>query len=209
MYFSGMGGRHPVLFLGVCVSCLGLCEVGIALQTWFLGCWASKYADHAPDEVPVVHYVGQYILCCTISLSIYILAYIIYIRGAIRASRTVHNDFIRSILGTTMRRRSDFGWAILFWRVHVHHARKVFLCDDVHTNLHDPWRLRRCLRYHLFAPLYQSTAICEEGDVYRQSPGSRPPRSRRIRLGVPTGVWSARSVHQGVHEAHRSIHPGC
>ncbi|KAJ3549276.1 hypothetical protein NMY22_g935 [Coprinellus aureogranulatus] len=103
MYLSGMGGGHPVLFFAVCLTSLGLCEVGVALQTWFLGYWASKYNSRSPVDVPVLHYVGLYVLCLVVSISIYIFAYITYLRGAIRASRTIHNNFVQSILGTTMR----------------------------------------------------------------------------------------------------------
>lgn len=54
MYLSGMGGRHPALFFFVFVAGLGICEVGIAAQTWFLGYWASQYNGRPAAEVPVL-----------------------------------------------------------------------------------------------------------------------------------------------------------
>jgi hypothetical protein len=60
MYFSGMGGNHPILFFFTFVMGIGLCEAALAIQTWFLGYWASQYSVNPPHEVPILQYVPPY-----------------------------------------------------------------------------------------------------------------------------------------------------
>ena len=53
MFFNGMGGGRPLLFFSAFLVGLGLTDAALALQTWFLGYWASQYIDHPSEEIPV------------------------------------------------------------------------------------------------------------------------------------------------------------
>ncbi|KAJ3523042.1 hypothetical protein NMY22_g11626 [Coprinellus aureogranulatus] len=103
MFFNGMGGGRPLLFFSAFLVGLGLTDAALALQTWFLGYWASQYDNHPPGEVPVALYLGVYAACCLLAFLLWVLANLVYIFGTIRASRTLHKDLIASILGTTLR----------------------------------------------------------------------------------------------------------
>ena len=55
-----MGGNHPILFFFSFVVGIGLCEAALAIQTWFLGYWASQYSANPPHEVPILQYVSAF-----------------------------------------------------------------------------------------------------------------------------------------------------
>ncbi|RXW23865.1 hypothetical protein EST38_g2012 [Candolleomyces aberdarensis] len=103
MYFAGLGGNHPILFFFTFVVGIGLCEAALAVQTWFLGYWASQYGIHPPGGVPILHYLSIYGLLLLVAVVIYTASYVVYILGSIRASRTLHKNLIEAVLGTTLR----------------------------------------------------------------------------------------------------------
>jgi hypothetical protein len=53
LYLSGLGGDHPFLFFSAFVVGPILTEIVNAVQTWFLGYWASQYDHHHSSEVAV------------------------------------------------------------------------------------------------------------------------------------------------------------
>ncbi|KAF5336910.1 hypothetical protein D9611_003444 [Ephemerocybe angulata] len=103
MFFEGLGGKHPVLFFSAFLVGLGLCDIALAVHTWFLGYWASQYQNHPASEVPVFLYLAIYGICLLVALFVWILANVTYIWGTIRASRAIHKNLVESVLGTTLR----------------------------------------------------------------------------------------------------------
>jgi hypothetical protein len=53
LYFFGLGGGHPMMFLMASAGGLVLTETFNIAQTWYLGYWASQYDDDPPSEVSV------------------------------------------------------------------------------------------------------------------------------------------------------------
>ncbi|KAJ7630594.1 P-loop containing nucleoside triphosphate hydrolase protein [Roridomyces roridus] len=83
---------------------LGASEGSQAVQTWFLGYWASKYDEvDNPADVDVFRYLGIYSSLLFAAMTIYAISYIFYTFGAFRASKTIHKQLVSSILGTTLR----------------------------------------------------------------------------------------------------------
>ncbi|TFK30740.1 ATP-binding cassette transporter [Coprinopsis marcescibilis] len=103
MYFSALGGNRPIFFFFIYIFGLILCEAALAIQTWFLGYWASQYTILPSIEVPVFKYLGIYGTFLLVATSAYAASFVLYIFGSIRASRVLHLRLIQSILGTTLR----------------------------------------------------------------------------------------------------------
>ncbi|KZV91533.1 P-loop containing nucleoside triphosphate hydrolase protein [Exidia glandulosa HHB12029] len=103
LYFKSLGGAG---FWLVYLTCLAVSNFVIVMQTWFLGYWAQQYEDagegHAKD-VPAARYVSGYGALVALSLAVYSVAFMVFLIGSMRASRTIHNRLISSILGTTLR----------------------------------------------------------------------------------------------------------
>ncbi|KAJ7275443.1 hypothetical protein B0H12DRAFT_1199529 [Mycena haematopus] len=116
LYFKGLGGNHTLLFFTVFLTGLGLTELSNAVQTWFLGYWASQYSIHDSSEVdlhgnllcatkiyfPVLSLTFAAILLL-IGLILYAVSFIFYTMGVFRASKTIHKQLVESVLGTTLR----------------------------------------------------------------------------------------------------------
>ncbi|KAG5648264.1 hypothetical protein DXG03_006223 [Asterophora parasitica] len=103
LYFRGLGGNHPILFFLVLAIGLLLCELLNTLQTWFLGYWASQYDEHPAAEIHVFYYLSVYGSLLAVSVALYCISFVVFIYGAIRASRSIHKQLLESILGTTLR----------------------------------------------------------------------------------------------------------
>ncbi|KAF9458727.1 P-loop containing nucleoside triphosphate hydrolase protein [Collybia nuda] len=103
LYFLGLGGNYPLLFFSSFAIGLLLTELSNAAQTWYLGYWASQYDNHDSSDVPVFYYLGVYGSLLLFAVIIYCFSYVVYIFGAIRASRTIHKQLLESVLGTTLR----------------------------------------------------------------------------------------------------------
>ncbi|KAK0458994.1 uncharacterized protein EV420DRAFT_1541764 [Desarmillaria tabescens] len=104
LYLTALGGNHTMLFFVIFVGSYIMQEVLITAQTWFLGYWASQYdGDRDPSEVNVFYYIGVYGLLLLCTFLFYIVAYVVFVFGAVRASRTINQKLIESILGTTLR----------------------------------------------------------------------------------------------------------
>ncbi|TFK70801.1 hypothetical protein BDN72DRAFT_887852 [Pluteus cervinus] len=103
LHLSAMGGSHPLLFFAVFVLGLALTKILNTLQTWYLGHWASQYDGKKPEEVDALHYVGFYGLLLSISCITLASAFVVYVFGALRASRELHRQLVEAVLGTTLR----------------------------------------------------------------------------------------------------------
>ncbi|KAF5377185.1 hypothetical protein D9615_006331 [Tricholomella constricta] len=103
LYFNGLGGSHPIAFFLIVAIGLLLCELSNVTQTWYLGFWASQYDEHPASEVRVFYYLGVYGALLLVAVILYCTSFVIYIYGAIRASRSIHKQLLKSILSTTLR----------------------------------------------------------------------------------------------------------
>ncbi|KAI5124482.1 hypothetical protein M0805_008364 [Coniferiporia weirii] len=100
LYLLNLGG--PIFWFFFLAAML-LCDLANVIQTWFLGYWASQYDHHHPSEVSVPYYLTVFTIILTAGVIMYVLGYLLYVRGSIRASRTVHERLIKAITGTTLR----------------------------------------------------------------------------------------------------------
>ncbi|KAJ7101009.1 hypothetical protein C8R43DRAFT_1141277 [Mycena crocata] len=103
LYFKGLGGNHTLLFFTFFLAGLGLTELCQAIQTWFLGYWASQYLEHDASEVDVFYYLGIFCIVYLIALIVYAVSYVFYTLGVFRASKSIHKQLVESVLGTTLR----------------------------------------------------------------------------------------------------------
>ncbi|KDR74315.1 hypothetical protein GALMADRAFT_250126 [Galerina marginata CBS 339.88] len=103
LLLASLGGRHPVVFFVVVASSIVLNEWSITFQTWFLGLWGSQYETHHPSEVDISFYLSIYSSLLLGTFILYSASYIFFVFGALRASRTINNNLIDSILGSTLR----------------------------------------------------------------------------------------------------------
>ncbi|KAJ7919040.1 P-loop containing nucleoside triphosphate hydrolase protein [Mycena leptocephala] len=103
LYFKGLGGNHTLLFFALFLGGLGLTELCQALQTWFLGYWASQYTGPDASQVDVFHYLRIFCILLLIGLVIYSTSFIFYTAGVFRASKSIHKQLVESVLGTTLR----------------------------------------------------------------------------------------------------------
>ncbi|KAH9166801.1 hypothetical protein EDB89DRAFT_2245991 [Lactarius sanguifluus] len=96
-------GAHPVLFWILFPVGLLLCDTLMTVQTWFMGYWAEQYNIYPPEQVNITFHLTVYgliILAATVSFTI---GCGVYVFGALRASRTIHQTLIESVLSTTLR----------------------------------------------------------------------------------------------------------
>ncbi|KAL0579459.1 hypothetical protein V5O48_002565 [Marasmius crinis-equi] len=99
-YFSAMGSLALIgIVFGTCL----IAESIDAAQTWFLGFWASQYADHDTDMVNAPWYLMIYSSFFLSNIIVYTLGIFVLIFGAIRASKSMHKCLLQSVLGTTLR----------------------------------------------------------------------------------------------------------
>ncbi|KAE9402019.1 P-loop containing nucleoside triphosphate hydrolase protein [Gymnopus androsaceus JB14] len=104
LFFKGLGGNHPVLFFLSFIAFTTLSELSEIVQTWYLGYWASQYELHRndPSEVNAL-YTRMIALILLFMLLVTCIAFVIYLYGRIRMSRTIHKQLMASVLGTTFR----------------------------------------------------------------------------------------------------------
>ncbi|KAF9270617.1 hypothetical protein L218DRAFT_983085 [Marasmius fiardii PR-910] len=100
VYFAGMGTWK---FFASVIGAFLLVMLTDTCQTWFLGYWASQYENHDPSEVSVFWHLSMYSGLLFTNVVLYCTGFFIFVLGAIRAARTVHNQLIHSLLGTTLR----------------------------------------------------------------------------------------------------------
>ncbi|TFY61104.1 hypothetical protein EVG20_g7183 [Dentipellis fragilis] len=103
LYLTSLGGSHVALFWIAFMTGTLLVDASNISQTWFLGYWAEQYDIRPASEVRVSFYLMIYCLLALISVIIYSSAFVVYVFGSLRASRSIHRRLIESILGTTLR----------------------------------------------------------------------------------------------------------
>ncbi|TFY83125.1 hypothetical protein EWM64_g881 [Hericium alpestre] len=103
MYFTSMGGSHVTLFWIVFLGGIALVDILNVLQIWFLGYWAEQYDFRPASDVHISFYLTVYCLLVLTSIVLYSGAFVNYVFGQLRASKSVHRKLIESILGTTLR----------------------------------------------------------------------------------------------------------
>ncbi|KAF5314793.1 hypothetical protein D9758_017505 [Tetrapyrgos nigripes] len=82
---------------------IGLSEFTEIVQTWFLGHWAEQYEKMNPEDVDVVYYLGIYVGILVFVIGSFATAFVVWLFGAIRSSRSIHKQLVSSVLGTTFR----------------------------------------------------------------------------------------------------------
>ncbi|PVG02126.1 hypothetical protein CPB86DRAFT_772767 [Serendipita vermifera] len=100
MYLTSLGG---FVFWITFVGGFFLADLVGALQTFWLGFWASQYEHHPSSEVNVLYYLGVYGGLLMIGTIVYTTGYTVYVFGSLSASRKIHDRLVTAILGTTLR----------------------------------------------------------------------------------------------------------
>ncbi|KAI0918391.1 hypothetical protein AcV5_002391 [Taiwanofungus camphoratus] len=103
LFFSSLGGRHPVAFWFWLFGSYILSELASVIQIWVLGLWARQYERHQSSEVAVSYYLSVYAVLTLVAMVLYCTCWIVYLFGTIRAWKDIHKKLISSILGTTLR----------------------------------------------------------------------------------------------------------
>ncbi|KAF9500349.1 P-loop containing nucleoside triphosphate hydrolase protein [Pleurotus eryngii] len=100
-YFDSVGGKHPLLFYAALIGGYILNQAIFTFLTWFMGLWAAQYQTN-PNVSPT-YYLTLYVCFVLVALLIYVLFQMVYIWGAIRASKEIHAQLIDAVLGATLR----------------------------------------------------------------------------------------------------------
>ncbi|KAF7290261.1 Multidrug resistance-associated ABC transporter protein [Mycena indigotica] len=103
MYFSAMGGKHPVMFFVILYGSLLFNQSFVILRTWQLGRWAKQYDDRPPSEVNVVLNLSIFSGIVFISTSALSFVYLFLVFGQLRASKIIHRHLIESVLTAPLR----------------------------------------------------------------------------------------------------------
>ncbi|KIY66891.1 P-loop containing nucleoside triphosphate hydrolase protein, partial [Cylindrobasidium torrendii FP15055 ss-10] len=104
VYLYAMFGRSPMLFILGSVGGQLMQKVTITAQTWYLGYWAAQYDDPTRmNSVLALSYIGGYGLFIAANYLFLVSSSTVFIVGAIRASRTIHQRLLGSILAATWR----------------------------------------------------------------------------------------------------------
>ncbi|KZS96546.1 P-loop containing nucleoside triphosphate hydrolase protein, partial [Sistotremastrum niveocremeum HHB9708] len=99
LWFIHLGG--PLFFTFVAVMLLLQSVFGLG-GNWFLGWWSSQYVDPPPDG-SFDRYLGIYTVIAVLDISILIVNFAYFEIGGIRASRSLHQNLIKSVLSATLR----------------------------------------------------------------------------------------------------------
>ncbi|KIY70079.1 P-loop containing nucleoside triphosphate hydrolase protein [Cylindrobasidium torrendii FP15055 ss-10] len=99
LYFQSLGGGNVWMFFLAWLGGLSLTQVFAVAQKWWLGYWASISAE----DTNVAYYISIYTLLGIGEFIAFSAAYFVYIRGSIRASKSIHARLVESVLGTTLR----------------------------------------------------------------------------------------------------------
>ncbi|KAF5392518.1 hypothetical protein D9757_002192 [Collybiopsis confluens] len=103
MYFDGLAGHHRFLFHSCFLLTMVLSNASIVAQTGYLSHWASQYDHISASQVPVSYYIGIFSLIVFSSIFWHIICQIVFIRGSLRASKSIHRQLMEAILGATFR----------------------------------------------------------------------------------------------------------
>ncbi|KAI0258309.1 P-loop containing nucleoside triphosphate hydrolase protein, partial [Gloeopeniophorella convolvens] len=103
LFFSALGGSHAYLFWFVYLVGMLLVDLSMVLETWFMGYWSEQYIERDPADVSLKFYLSIYCLIIVSTVALFTIEYMNYVFGTIRASVSIHEKLINSILGTTLR----------------------------------------------------------------------------------------------------------
>ncbi|KAI0329604.1 multidrug resistance-associated ABC transporter [Cubamyces sp. BRFM 1775] len=103
LYLSSMGGAHSFIFWLSVIGFLFVCEFMGIFQTYWLGFWAQQYEDHSQADVNVAYYLSVYNGILVIGITMYCTSFLVYLYGALRASRSLHKTLVQSVLSATLR----------------------------------------------------------------------------------------------------------
>ncbi|KAJ7042972.1 multidrug resistance-associated ABC transporter [Mycena alexandri] len=103
LYLRSLGGTHPHLFFLALLAGFVLQNSAGNLQTWYLGYWSSQYDTKPASEVRVLYHLSVYGSILLLLFLFYACGFLVYTFGILRASETLHQQLIDSVLGTTLR----------------------------------------------------------------------------------------------------------
>ncbi|KAJ7283175.1 P-loop containing nucleoside triphosphate hydrolase protein [Mycena rebaudengoi] len=103
MYLLAMAGNHRVLFFGSWVFGFLFQQAFGVLRTWLLGYWARQYDFYPASDVPVVFFMTLFIGIIFVVLLFFSAVFIMVVFGQLRASKTIHQRLIASILSAPLR----------------------------------------------------------------------------------------------------------
>ncbi|KAF8610641.1 hypothetical protein BDV93DRAFT_484022 [Ceratobasidium sp. AG-I] len=102
LFLLAMGGPgFWMLYLGGFI----LAHVVMLSQIYWLGVWARAYEANAnhPEAVDVPFYIGIYGAACAFGIVMNSSAFVIHVAGSIRASHSIHDRLVGSVLGAPLR----------------------------------------------------------------------------------------------------------
>ncbi|PSR71469.1 hypothetical protein PHLCEN_2v12736, partial [Hermanssonia centrifuga] len=103
LFLRAAGGKWPILFWLNYIGSDSMAEICDAMEMWWLGWWAGKYAIHDKGEVSVIYYLSVYSTIVLGVVLFHISASLTWTCGSIRASRSIHRQLLTSLLGSTFR----------------------------------------------------------------------------------------------------------
>ncbi|KAI0258861.1 P-loop containing nucleoside triphosphate hydrolase protein [Gloeopeniophorella convolvens] len=103
LFFGALGGNHAYLFWFVYVVGTLLAHSSMMLETWFMGYWSGQYLGRDPADVSLKFYLPIYCLIVASTVAHFTIKSTNYVFGTVRASASIHEKLINSILGTTLR----------------------------------------------------------------------------------------------------------
>ncbi|KAJ8082215.1 hypothetical protein PM082_008062 [Marasmius tenuissimus] len=103
LWLHSLGGQRYILFYLMFVGCFLVTDLIETVQVWYLGYWAEQYNEHPPEEVDPMYHLSVYGAMLILILIGYTAVFLFYVSGALRASKTIHQRLVKSVLGTTMR----------------------------------------------------------------------------------------------------------
>ncbi|KAH9929009.1 multidrug resistance-associated ABC transporter [Epithele typhae] len=122
LYFLN-ASRSPWIFWLTYPTLIALTHSMFNLLEWVLGLWASQYETHERSEVHVGYYVSYYLGVLLAGSTAYAIGWYMVTMSSLRVSTIVHQQLIKSVLGTTLR-----------WLDKTPTSRIVARCTaDIHT----------------------------------------------------------------------------
>ncbi|KAI9059152.1 multidrug resistance-associated ABC transporter [Trametes sanguinea] len=102
LYASAVS-KHTKLYWATYAMMLVLTHSIMSSETYFLGYWAKQYEERDPSQISVPFYLSIYGLIVVTTISVYLVVWLIYVVGSVRASKLIHSRLVSSVLGTTLR----------------------------------------------------------------------------------------------------------
>ncbi|KAI0344119.1 multidrug resistance-associated ABC transporter [Trametopsis cervina] len=103
LYFLSLGGDSPIIFWSLFLGNMFMTRLLQSAQFWYLGYWAEQYETHDPSEVNPVYYLSIYSAITLVDVGFFVAGFVIFVYGCLRASKVLHRDLVKSVLGTTLR----------------------------------------------------------------------------------------------------------